>query len=63
MDTLEAVCRELLNIWIEAKSTMPDGDNWDNVTWESLPEKHKAEYIMTANRISQLFKRVEKPVE
>ncbi len=41
--------KELFDIWKEAKST--EADNWDDVTWESLPEKHQYEYLLTAKRI------------
>lgn len=45
----ERLCCELFDVWKEAKSTTDE--NWDDVTWESLPEKHKREYYLTANRI------------
>ena len=45
----EAIARWGFYIWKDAKST--ETDNWDDVTWESLPEKHKAEYLVGADRL------------
>jgi len=48
---IEKIAQELFDIWVEAKSDLPDGDDWNNQTWETLPEKHRVEYIKTATRI------------
>lgn len=49
--TIEKIALDLFDVWIEAKSGCPDGEDWDDVTWGKLPEKHKEEYIKTATRI------------
>ncbi len=41
------------DVWKEAKSTTED--NWDDVTWESLPQKHKEEYYKSARRLVDLI--------
>jgi len=54
-EMVEMWARELFEVWKEAKSDLPDGDNWNDQTWESLPDKHKEEYLKTARRnLSQL---------
>lgn len=43
----EGIARDFLfEVWKEAKSS--EIESWDDVTWESLPEKHKTEYLKTA---------------
>jgi len=49
----ELVAKELFDIWKEAKSTA--NDNWDDVTFEALPEKHKHEYYLTVDRIVSII--------
>ncbi len=46
---LEEIAVALFDIWKEAKSTCEN--DWDDVTWDSLPENHKKEYLLTAKRI------------
>ena len=53
-DLVEQVATELFDIWKEAKSTCED--NWDDVTWDSLPEKHKGEYRKTTHRLISLIR-------
>ncbi len=55
MDIKEWVARELYAIWQEAKST--EFDSWDDVTWDRLPEKHVAQYLLTAERIIEKVKK------
>ncbi len=50
----EMVAQELFDIWKDAKSS--EVDNWDDVTFESLPEEHKHEYYLTADRIANYYK-------
>jgi len=50
MDELrEKIAKELFDIWKDAKSTCEE--NWEDQDFESLPDKHKQEYYLTANRI------------
>ncbi len=51
----DKIALELFDIWKEAKSF--EVDNWDDVTWKSLPEKHKEEYRLTARRIIAIVKK------
>ena len=44
-----AFCIELYSIWQEAKST--EVDNWDDQDYNTLPDKHKAEYKKTAKHL------------
>lgn len=46
---IEQIAKELFGIWQEAKSTEPD--SWDDQTFQDLPDKHKHEYYLTAQRI------------
>jgi len=46
---LEEIGKDLFDVWKEAKSTCED--SWDDETWDSLPESHKGEYSLTAERI------------
>lgn len=48
-DLLTEIAKELFDIWKEAKETTDD--SWGNIQFDDLPEKHKHEYILTANRI------------
>lgn len=49
-DDLEiSIAKMLFDIWKEAKST--EEDNWDDVSFDSLPDKHKHEYLKTSKRI------------
>jgi len=48
-DIEELIVRDLFDVWKEAKQEF--GNEWDDVTFESLPEKHKHEYYLTAQRI------------
>ena len=45
----ENIVKELFEIWREAKEST--GESWDDVTFESLPKKHKQEYYLTVERI------------
>ena len=46
------IAKELLGVWVEAKSSY-DAD-YLSLTWDNLPEKHQAEYLLTAKRILAL---------
>jgi len=45
----EEVARWGFYIWKDAKST--EIDNWDDVTWENVPESHKVEYRKGVDRL------------
>jgi len=45
----EKIAQWGFEVWKEAKSTTED--NWDDVLWETLPEKHKEEYRKSASRL------------
>ncbi len=47
--SVEDLAREFYDVWQEAKSSM--GDNWDDISFDQLPGKHKEEYLKTARRI------------
>ena len=44
----------LFDIWKDAKSSSED--SWDDVQWESLPEKHQEEYLKTAGRLLEYLR-------
>ncbi len=52
-ELLTDIARDLFDIWREAKRS--ETDNWDDVPWESLSEKHQNEYLLSANRIITRF--------
>ena len=43
------IAKEIFDVWKEAKEDCDD--NWDDITFESLPEKHKHEYYLTVERL------------
>ena len=50
LELLQAeIAIELFDIWKESKENTDD--SWDNIKYIDLPEKHKHEYILTADRI------------
>ena len=49
----------LYEIWQEAKEDY--ADNWNDTTFESLPEKHKLEYYRTADSILSLLDSPDSP--
>jgi hypothetical protein len=47
---VEVLAKEFFDVWVEAKSELPVGDNWNDITWEKLTQKHQGEYLKTARR-------------
>lgn len=53
-ELIKRMAFQLFDIWKEAKSS--EEDNWDNVLFEQLSEKEKAEYYLTAKRFVGYYK-------
>ena len=48
-ETREHIAKEIYDVWKEAKEDCDD--NWDDITFESLPEKHIKEYYLTVEAL------------
>ena len=46
---IDKIARALYDVWVEAKQDTED--NWNDVTFDDLPEKHKVEYYKTAKAL------------
>ena len=53
LQLIRSICLELFDIWQEAKRDYDD--NWNDVVYDQLPDKHKWEYEKTARRIIDSF--------